>query len=256
MSLTLSDVIKAYFVKIIVSDFLRGFTKRSEIAALILAEIYEIYENSKDKKLLVEIKFFLNIKNPMKHLINILENSSTNSGNTIEWAVMNEFKLLNKKDKILKLSLYSILNDFLEKEKLNMETFDLIVLKLREERIKGNLDEDAKNFFIQRDFIELLTRIINNDNRNDALLDSIEEIYLLLEERKLKNVETELLKEQIIACLQENCFEIHNHLDHIGKTTFELVSIKKGSAEENRGRNHRRNRGRNSINSDESEETY
>ena len=68
----------------------RSITKPSQLAGLILADLYDYYEEFKDKELLTEEKFFLNINNPIKHLVNILNNSGFKTTNSNEKQVFKE----------------------------------------------------------------------------------------------------------------------------------------------------------------------
>lgn len=247
MSLSLKNIIESYFHKVRSSDLASIISKRSQLAALILAEMYELYENSKNKELLVEINFFLNIKNPIKHLVNILNNSSGYSGYSIDEAIINEFKSLNEKKSSKHINLFSILEDLVNNGPINELLIDQligeIITKLMNERIMGHLDEDTKNFLLQKDTVELLTTLLNNIISGKSLIDSISELYMILDLRKVKNHEIDDMKDKIVAYLESNFEELHGHVNYVGENTFEAINA---LTDKKHRKNYRKHRGNDS----------
>lgn len=240
MDITLKDIIRKYFHKMKDPHFNKIINTRSKLAGIILGEMYDSYKESKDKNFLIELKTFIDLKNPLKHLINILDNSSYGGLLSIEDAIMEEYKLIvNMKDFTLtKMRLLDIINEVKDKNNYidNNEIVKKIIESIAEYRIQEKLNDDVKDILLQLDSYELILKIVESED----VIDAIATTYSIIDGRKISNHSSKKIdgqldmmfdtfKKQMSEFFRDECGEIHNHLDHVGKSTYEsLESIKEG----------------------------
>lgn len=205
--------------------------KKSQLAALILADIYESYETNKQKEPANELKFFLEINNPIKHIINILDNCGNTGTMSIDEAIINQYKIINN-TKIGQKTLLSILETIfhlypdMDDEKIRL----LIIEELNDARLVGKLDEDGRNFLLSSDRMEMISSIIERNKKGDELLSIVLDIY---NRDDIQSISTEFekaiskMKESLLLEIEDQFSEIHNHLEHIGQSTFnQIESVK------------------------------
>lgn len=248
MVLTLKTIIQRYYSGMRSGQTLTTIGSKSKLAALILADIYDSYENSKEKELLTELRFFLSISNPIKHIVNILNNCGDNGIMSIDDSILEEYKIINGENntKSIKITLLKTIEDIIKKyhfSKHNIEINKVIIIneiinKLNEGRIFGNLDEDTRNFILYHDHKEMISKIIERYILGEELASIILDIYNNLVKKSTSHnnqdsiasiVELAIskVKSELISNIEEHINEIHSHLDHVGLTTFnEIQTIK------------------------------
>lgn len=230
MAFTLESIIQKLYASILAGVFPASFNKKTYLAGLILGEIYEIYENNKEKILITELRFFLSIKNPIKHILNILNQSSSDGGMTIKDAIREEYVVIKQElDLNTKITLFSIITDEINKTKINSNNYiqnsnmiaSVIITKLNEHRINGNLDHDTSNILSQPDIKNLIVEIIELSNSNNNITDLVIALYKKIDERKFtpyNNISNELTNTQFLIHNETN--ELHQHLKYIGENIW------------------------------------
>lgn len=229
----------------------RSITKPSQLAGLILADLYDYYEEFKDKELLTEEKFFLNINNPIKHLVNILNNSGFKTTNSIakmtfSEAIFFEYKLIKEQDddNNLKFSLFSVVNSVRfdvtsGSMKINTSNREYFINKLQETldkyKLYGLLDEDTKKFTYHESYGDEIEEIADKLIEKMDLGDIISEIYTRnieeelftkeSEKLKIEDIEVSLkkMKADITKKMQTQFDIIGAHLDHAAKELFNKI---------------------------------
>ena len=239
MSLGIKSIIQGYYSTLRNSTRSITIKSKSQLACLILADLYDQYENTKENNLLNETKFFLEISNPIKHIINILNNSGDNGIMSIDDAILIEYKIIkninNNNVKVTLLStieniiLSSIIGGTLTSNK--KELFLLEVNKiLTNARLFDLIGDDIREFMDNKMYYSLLEeiadRIINNEELKTIIID------ILLKIKENKNLITEEIMEKLINKLKldinKEIETLHGHLDHVGLHTFnQIEEIKK-----------------------------
>lgn len=249
MSSSLREIISNCYLEIRNSGSSLIMFNRYQIAGLVLGKMYEIYDRNSHNSSLMDIEFFLNIKNPIKHIKNILDNSSDEAHLTIEGAIIKEIKLIKETfengTSLLQVVEKELLS--LEKENFlkNMEYRLLILERIESEmvtlRLNGKLSNDDKDILNQEDKYDLLSSIIERKLSGELLSVAVSDVYIEISSRKssgegerfyhsmetLTN-EVEHLKKSILE-ITEEFTEIHRHIDHVGQQTFGVMSTEQSS---------------------------
>lgn len=224
------------------------FKNKSQMAGAILADLYDQYERTKENNLLTETKFFLEISNPIKHIINILENSGHSGTMSIDDAILLEHKLIRNTndDRKIKITLLSAIENVISSPsiggKLTHANKNLFILEMNEilanARLFESIGDDTRIFMLHEmyDLLleEIADRIINREDLKTIIMD----ILLRIKERKQEikagitediiNSLMEKIKLDIKSTLDDEIDKLHGHLDHVGSHTFEqLQEIKK-----------------------------
>jgi hypothetical protein len=215
------------------------FNKRSHMAGLILAGVYDYYESIKDTNLTTDIDFFLSIKNPIKHILNILEKNSEEGGMSIKDSIREEIILINKERNINdKISLISVINyemeifenssDYNNDENTDM-LVSLIIENLNNHRVNGRLDSDTILVLKEPNLKLILFQIITSKKNGNDLSKLISDLYICIDNNN--NNKLDKFKSEIENVVQKECNNIHCHIGHVGKTTFEAITINKEEKE-------------------------
>lgn len=243
MSNRLNEIIREYYIGLRNPEILKLFKKVSHIAGLILADMYEIYESSHERELLTEIKFFLDLKNPIKHIINILNNSGSNGTMSVDDAILEEYKIIkstseNNYDKFSLLEIieevYLIIKDKRELyQTTNKDITSMIIDKINEYRIINRIDDDTKIIASQQDLFQIILDIVVKKNAGEDLKQILKEVYFTILRRNgndinglekfIKTTVQESIS-QILDEMKKDKLEIHQHLEHVGKHTHECLT--------------------------------
>lgn len=215
MSSIIENIIQNHYLKIKGHSSL--YTDIIDISASILSEMYKLYEDNENKHLLLEINFFLEVKDSLRHMVNILKNSGEDGRMTIKEAILLEYKSIHTKKNTMSTLLTVCQEIFIEinlsdKPHKQNEIVDLIINNMIDYRLVGLLDVDGCFLLDQKDyFIPIQTIVENRHQLNIAIHD----LYKNLATRKNRY-------------MMDNFKEIHKHLDHSSKSIFdELQCIKK-----------------------------
>lgn len=241
-------IIQTYYSEMRNGKTLFTIGSKIQMAAFILADIYNLYETSKEKELLSEFRFFLGISNPIKHIVNILNNCGDSGTMSIDDAILEEYKIINGMNdlKLAKISLLKIIEEVIHNHSFSNHILEInkehiineIITKLNENRVLGKLDEDTRNFILCNDHREMIYRIIERRMLGEDLMNIILDMYNYITKRSLSHnnhenisiaVESAIskVKSELISIIEENINQVHNHLDHVGSSTFnELQTIK------------------------------
>lgn len=237
MSLSLENIIQNIYDDIVKGNTPAFFNKKHHLAALVLAEIYEKYEKHKETTLVTELGFFLSIKNPIKHIFNILENSSSRGGMRLKDAILEEYiTIKHEKELDDKVTLLSVISSEIDRAKSRSHSHlqnanmiaSTVIEKLNEYRVKGNLDQDTCFALCQPDIKESIVRIIEMSNAGGNKVDLISAFYRKLDEKKSGGSEAldSLLarfKLEFQTIVQSECVKLHDHMAHVGETTFNTI---------------------------------
>lgn len=234
MSVSLKDIIQECYLKVRNSELNSLFHSNYQIAGLILGEMYNIYENSKEKELYVELKFFIDTKNVIKHLINILNNSGDSGTMTVGNAILQEYKLIeSEKDTnnvstpltIIQNALKVVNQSEIRNPEYKHAIIERIINNMIEDRMSGILNEDGKEILRQDSVFELIEMIIDRVILGEEIRISINEVFLLIEEGKKRQENSyEIMKKEILNEFKVLLSEIHEHIDHVGKSTFAAIT--------------------------------
>lgn len=234
MSISLKDIIQECYLKVRNSELNSLIHSKYQIAGLILGEMYNKYENGKDKEILIELMFFLNTKNVIHHLINILDNSGDFGTMTLNNAIILEYKQIQLSREPFSFSTpLSIIEKCFsavdESELRNREykrvIIERIINTMIEDRMNGILNEDGKEILKQDTVYELIEMIIDRIIVGEEIRISINEVFSLIEDKKKQqenNVED--IKKEILDEFRNLMAEVHLHIDHVGKSTFAAIS--------------------------------
>lgn len=237
-SYTLESIIQKLYNSIMSGNLPPFYNKKSHLASLVLAEMYEIYESNKEIAVVAELNFFLSIKNPIKHILNILENSSPSSGMSIKDAIRNEYITIRTYEELndKPITLLQIINDELRKAKAKSNNYlknyasiaSSIIDKLYEYRVNGKLNNDGYLALSQIDLKESLMKIIEMSNSDLNIEDLVISFYKKIDDMKFNNSDNldyilSRLREDIHGIVQGECIKLHEHVGHVGKTTYEVI---------------------------------
>lgn len=234
MSISLKDIIQECYLKVRNSEINSFIHSKYQIAGMVLGEMYNIYENSKDKELLIEIKFFLDLKNVIKHLINILNNSGDQGTMTVNNAIIHEYKLIENSREVFDISTpFSIIEDSIKvvnhNEMRNTEykkvIIERIINRMIDDRMIGKLNNDGVDLLSQDNLYELIEIIIDRIILGEEIRISINEVFQLVEDKKKdKENAIQIMKFELLEEFKTLITEIHGHIDHVGKSTFEAIT--------------------------------
>lgn len=228
---SLNEIIKKYWQRSREEKLYEIFNTKNHIAALILSDIYTEYELYKETKNLEELHLFLNARNSLKHILNILNNSDNMS---IDIAILNEIKLIKNLDSENNTTtLFSIIESV--ESQMSQESkeimVDTIIEKLTEARLYGTLDEDGRKLLMQPNKEMIISDIIILDEAERPLkiFDHIDQTLSV--EAKV-NVLIQQLKDDIFGYLTEELFDVHKHLNHVAEQLYNR-SLETTEAREN-----------------------
>lgn len=250
MSLGLKTIIQGYYTAIRDSGTNHGIKSKGHLAGLILGDLYDIYISSKDRVLVSEIKFFLDISNPIKHIISILDNSGDQGTMSIEEAIINEHRIVNLEQtkKKAKVTLYSVVRNIIgeDVEHINKASFNkgqflhLLKRELETAKLFENLGDSTNELMkheLYEDFLnELADEIITGEKDLSTIISNIFTKSHHHKHKKNSILEDELImskiSEGILSKIKETLLEenqlLHEHLDHVGGSTFEQLQHLKG----------------------------
>ena len=243
MSNRLSEIIREYYVGLRNPELLKLFKKVSHIAGLILADIYDIYESSHEKELLTEIKFFLDLKNPIKHIVNILNNSGNNGTMSVDDAILEEYKIIKSitKDDYEEISLLEIIEsvylNLKDKRELyqstNKDITTMIVDKLNEYRINNKLDSDTRVIASQYDLFKIILNVVERKNNGEDLKELLKELYFTILRRdgsdtnRMENYIKTVIQDTFVKVfekMENDKLMIHKHLEHVAESTHNCLT--------------------------------
>lgn len=237
-------------LKLIIQDYystLRNSTEgikfktKSHLAGAILADLYDQYELTKENVLFSETKFFLQIENPIKHIINILDNSKSM---TIDNAILLEYKTIKimKDNKNIKVTLLTAIENLILSPsiggKLTPEKKEQFLIEINEVLANARLFEligdDTREFILHQSYDSLLEEIVNRIIDEEDLKDIITDIFSKVKEKKQDDNEEIIEKlaessrqiiDEINFTFEKHVEKLHGHLDHLGLHTFNQLEI-------------------------------
>lgn len=252
MSSSLREIISQCYLEIRNSGSSLIMFNRYQIAGLVLGKMYELYEKNKHHSSLIDIEFFLDVKNPIKHIKNILDNSSDEGTMTIESAILNEIRDIKQNHEdgstllhIIERELFSIDKEkYIQSVEYRLLVLERIESKMNEYRIHDKLSNDDKNILYQGDKYDLISSIIERNLTGESLKVAISDVYNELLNRhfseddekcnkSIENLSSEVekikmyvyqLRAQLNEDLNDQFLELHKHIDHVGHQTFGVIS--------------------------------
>lgn len=236
-TLSLENIIQKSYHGIVNGDLRQYCDKLSKIAAFILADIYEIYEANKDNTSVIELRMFLNIRDPIKHLVGIL--MKFNSGAvSIKHAILDEIRIIKNQEHLMmkKFTLLDVIDEEInifknESHRLrNPEAVaQAIIDKLTIYRIEGHLHQEAESALMMTEIKLTLTDIVRKVLDGEDLKDVLFIYYRTLDEKK-RMANTQLdetlarLKVEMLQLIQCEFGEVHNHLGIMGEQIYNAAT--------------------------------
>lgn len=236
LSLTLENIIQKSYHEVMNGKIRNYCDKMSKLAGFILADIYETYEANKDKTIVTELRMFLNVRDPIKHLISILKNF-INGSMSINDAIVNEIRIIKQLEHLVmkKITLLEVIEDEIKEYRnnpghiRNSEAIAQTVIdKLTIHRIDGNLHPDAESALMMSEIKSSLTNIIKKVKEGNDLKEVLFLYYKTLDEKKrIANTQLDTafdhFKEEMANIIKCEFNEIHSHVDHMGTQIHSAV---------------------------------
>lgn len=214
--------------------------KLSMLAGIILADIYELYELHKDHENVTELANFLEVKNPIKHIISILK-KFIHGDMTIKDAVVDEIKIIKSQEMTIKTAFIrsSITLKMVIQEELDIVSKEhnrarnteaiaqAIIDKLFGYKVEGMLNIDAENALSTPDLktflISILRRIKDGESIDNILLDHYKSSNCTRQATQQLDAILAQLKIDMSNIIQCEFDEVHNHLGGMGRQLYEAT---------------------------------
>lgn len=235
--LSLENIIQKSYYGIMNGELLKYCDTLSKLAGIILADIYETYENNKNNNTVTELKFFLHIRDPIKHIISIL-NKFRSGAISIKHAIIDEIRIIKNHEHFV-MKKYTLL-DVIEEELVifkndshrlrNPEVIaQSIIDKLTGYRIEGYLHQDAESFLMMSEIKNTLVDIINRTFEGEDVKDILLIYYKALDAKKrIANSQLDetlaRLKIEMLQLIQCEFDEVHTHLGSMGEQLYNVAS--------------------------------
>lgn len=228
--LTLESIIQKSYNDVLIGKAGQNYDKLSKFCGHILADIYDIYESNKDKANVTELRMFLNIRDPIKHLISIL-NKFVTGAMTIKNAIIDEIKIIKNLEHLVmkKITFIEVIEDEIKETENNRNhirnlegTAQAVIDRLTIERINGNLHHDAETALMMPEIKTSLINIIKKVKEGNDLKDVIFSYYKNLDEKK-RSANTQLdfalahFKEEMVNLIRCEFDDVHQHVDGMGR---------------------------------------
>ena len=256
MSISLKSIIQDLYIGKVLKFVDAQHTSIPEKAGTILVHLYEYHKNH---TLSPESIIFLETTNSISHIISILNRiDRMDLDRAIEIEVHEILKKGKKHEpKITLLSIIEhVLYDEFDQGKITAENKDKILESVLEHiltaRVNGELDEDTRKLINQPDHEDLIFSLLDRLMEGDDLVLSMKDLYQALLARehhfldevardddisevkeRIENTERVLnetlmelrshLSDIVHASINHQFGEVHKHLDHIGKQSFEHI---------------------------------
>ena len=250
MTITLNEIISGCYLELRNTGSSGILMDKYHLAGLILGRMYETYEKHGEHHVFMDIDFFLKIVNPIKHILNIINNTDQMS---IDEAILIEMKSLkssqnnisgkvhHRSENVTLYEIYEKIYPSIDIHKFDQLEYKMLIVErieseLIELRLEGRLSEDDKSILIQNDKSNLLSSVIERKILGESLGVSISDIYFEISNRNNSSIlleEMSLLRNSLNSILhevkstKETCLdkfhEVHEHVDHLGNQTFDML---------------------------------